>query len=96
MRFTDTCANQFRSKHVNADLRDLPKFFGLPEDGLVTFRYYESNEGKNLSDQIGAMFKNSFMRGIFKNTEALSSLNDVIDRMRGDFKKKLRSLLMLL
>ena len=51
-RFTDTCSQQFRSRNTNADLRSLKS---LLEVKNITWHYFEANEGKNLSDSIGAL-----------------------------------------
>ena len=41
-----------------------------------------SNEGKNISDVIGAMGKNSFRRGIYKNTSGITGVEDAILRIK--------------
>ena len=84
MRYSDTCSSQFRSKHVMGDLRDLPRLYNLPPGGQVTLSYFESNEGKNVSDVIGAMGKNSFRRGIHKNRSGITGVEDAISRIKAN------------
>ena len=54
MRYSDTCTAQFRSRHCNGDLKCLPEFLEI--DGIISWRYYEANEGKNQSDTVGALW----------------------------------------
>ena len=70
------------------DLREMPSLFNLPPGGKVTLCFFESNEGKNLSDVIGAMGKNSFRRGIYKNTSGIIGVQDAIDRIMVNLKKE--------
>ena len=56
-RLSDGCAAQFKSRHCNGDLRSLPQSLSVKQ---LTWNYYESHEGKNLSDTLGSLVKHSF------------------------------------
>ena len=44
----------------------------------------QSNEGKNVSDVIGAMGNNSFRRGIHKNRSGITGVEDAISRIKAN------------
>ena len=58
-RFTDGCGSQFKSRFCNADAIEWASHFEH-----VGFHYYESHEGKNISDTIGSIVKCAFLRGV--------------------------------
>ena len=59
----------------------------MPPGGKVTFCYFEPNEGKNISDVIGSMCKNSWKRGIFDNTDGILNVEDLAERIRKGLKE---------
>ena len=74
IRWTDQCAGQFRSQFVVNNLfhiRDI-----CPDLESATFKYFESHEGKNVSDLIGAMAKQSFARSISRSSNLLDGLGN--------------------
>ena len=91
LRFSDTCAAQFRSKYVNGDLRNMKKNLSLPDWGQVTLCYFEPNEGKNISDVIGSICKNSWKRSIFQNREGIITVDHLVDRMKSGLKEETKN-----
>ena len=54
IRYSDGCGAQLKSGYVIADLLNVKDLFGLEN---INFNYFESHEGKNISDQIGSIVK---------------------------------------
>ena len=69
-RETDNCFAQYKSQYVVEDLFAV-KEKDSPALKSVSFNYFESNEGKNLSDTIGSLFKHAVERQTALVTEAL-------------------------
>ena len=82
-RFTDTCSQQFRSRNTNADLRSLQSALGV---NMITWHYFEANEGKNLSDSIGALTKSAFTRGVKKLDCGVGGIDDIISIIKSELR----------
>ena len=48
----------------------------------VTYCFFEPHEGKNLSDTIGSICKNSWQRTMFDNRDGIQSAEELVDRMK--------------
>ena len=60
-RVTDNCASQFKSQFVVEKLLNVNQNVS-PRLRNVQFNYFESHEGKNFSDTIGAIGKQAYTR----------------------------------
>ena len=83
-RFFDTCSGQFRSQYCNWDLKQKKTILNIP--GNVKHHYFEPNEGKNLSDTIGALAKQAFKRGMIKNYIGISTIGDIVKLIQENLK----------
>ena len=62
-RWSDQCPGQFRSRFVNDKLLHIrERIFALLQ--VVLFMYFESHEGKNLSDTLGGLVKQAYARAV--------------------------------
>jgi hypothetical protein len=59
IRFSDGCKAQFKSRRAVIDLERLAAELGLD---FVSFHFFASHEGKNLSDQLGSIMKAAYFR----------------------------------
>ena len=58
IRYSDGCKGQFKSGYVAADLFQAPELFNVEH---AEFNFFESHEGKSISDSIGTIIKCAFM-----------------------------------
>ena len=79
VRFSDSCASQYRSRYTNSDLRSLNDFLDVEH---ITWNYYEAHEGKNLSDTIGSIVKGAYKRAMVSNDVGVQCANDIVSLMR--------------
>ena len=78
-RKTDNAVSQFKSQFVVNNLLNVNEKVS-PRLKNVSFNYFESHEGKNLSDTIGAIGKQAFNRA--KNRTSI--LNDGVGSVEPD------------
>ena len=57
IRGSDQYATQFKSRFTMHKLSTMPACLGLPEPATMAWQYFETGEGKNLSNSIGAIVK---------------------------------------
>ena len=51
-RWSDQCASQFKSRFTMHKLSTAPESLGLQDQATVVWQYFETGEGKNLSDTV--------------------------------------------
>ena len=83
-RFSDGCASQFKSRHCNSDLKSLNEDLSVSQ---VTWHYFESHEGKNLSDTLGSIAKQAYKRGIKRENIGVQNASDVLKIIRDNIKE---------
>ena len=71
-RWSDNCASQFKSGKVVADLIDI-KDRVSPNLKSARFCFFESHEGKNLSDTIGSMAKGALSRATLRTLSGVGN-----------------------
>ena len=52
IRWSDQCAAQFKSRLIMHKLSTVPASLGLQVPATIVWPYFETGEGKNLSDSI--------------------------------------------
>ena len=74
-RWSDQCASQFNSRFTMHKLSTAPESLGLQDQATVVWQYFETGEGKNLSDTVGAIVKAAYQKaaGINRDTTARSA-----------------------
>ena len=83
VRFSDGCGAQFKSGYAAADLIHAPKVFDITS---ASFNFFESHEGKSISDSIGSIVKCAFIRGAMKCEQGIKNLEDVHHVITGAIK----------
>ena len=83
IRYNDGCGAQFKSGYVVSDMFHAPKKFGIK---TVTFNFFESHEGKSTSDSIGSIVKCAFIRGMLKNEQGVSNIDDILNVVTSETK----------
>jgi hypothetical protein len=79
-RYSDGCPGQYKSKFVVWDLLMAPQILSKPLKH-ITYNFFESHEGKNLSDTIGSIAKTAFSRATWRTNAGLDTIEDVKNRM---------------
>ena len=70
-RYTDQCSQQFKSQYTVYDLVS-------NQPGIwVNWVFYETGEGKNLSDLLGALFKTAYIRGVATSDTTVGSAHTI-------------------
>ena len=72
-RFLDQYPGQFRSRFVNDNLLHAPERIARLLQEIV-FLYFESHEGKNSSDSLGALAKQADARAVARGCNILDGL----------------------
>ena len=75
-RFTDGCGAQFKSGFTAADLFNALDILNLKS---ASFNFFESHEGKSISDSIGSIVKCAFVRGMMQNQEGVQNIDDILN-----------------
>ena len=60
--WSDQCAAQFKSRFTMHKLSTVPASLDLQEPATVVCEYFETGEGKNLSDSIGTIVKSAYQK----------------------------------
>ena len=79
VRFSDGCGAQFKSRFATPDL---PKFLIEQKLKSAAYHYYESHEGKNISDTIGSMAKSALRRATIKTMSLPRDPEEVVNLIR--------------
>ena len=87
-RFSDGCDGQFRSRYTVADLMKAPKRFNCD---IVSFDYFEANEGKNISDTIGSIIKCAYIRGMHKTERGVHNVKDIIEIVKSELQSNMKN-----
>ena len=69
-RLSDNAASQFKCQFVVNNLLNVQKNVSSSLES-VDFCYFESNEGKNLSDTVGSLVKQAIARETLRTTEGV-------------------------
>jgi hypothetical protein len=86
-RWSDNCYGQYKSCFVVFDLLNCQKAIS-PNLEQVTYNFFESNEGKNLSDTLGSIGKAAFRRSSWRTTDGVVDLEQIRTRMENGLCKK--------
>ena len=54
----------------------------------ASFDYFETNEGKNISDTIGSIVKCTYLRGMLKQEQGIHWVKDIVSVIKSDLKTK--------
>ena len=85
IRYSDGCSAQFKSGFAIADMFESKELFNL---NGVSFNFFESHEGKSVSDSIGSIVKCAFIRGMMKSEGGVQDLNDIHELIESQIKDK--------
>ena len=77
--FRDGCEAQFKSRFATPEL---PKFLLEQKLKSAAFNYYESHEGKNISDTIESMAESALRRAIIKTNTLPRDAAVVVDLIK--------------
>ena len=84
-RLSDGCASQYKSKYSILKLTEAREMMGKvtnSETGIVRFELFGSYEGKNESDALGSLVKNTLDRVINKDRDGEISISDAEDTVK--------------
>lgn len=83
IRWSDQCASQFKSRFTLHKLLTAPTSLGLNTPATVVWNYYETGEGKNLSDSIGSIVKAAYQKAVAINRETTArSASEIIELIK--------------
>ena len=82
-RFSDGCKGQFKSGYVAADMFENKTLFELES---IAFHYFESHEGKSISDSIGSIAKCAFLRAMMKHAFGIMDIDEVLTLIQSEIK----------
>ena len=83
IRWSDQCASQFKSRFTMHKLSTAPDSLGLQESAIVIWQYFETGEGKHLSDTLGAIVKAAYLKAAGINRETTArSVTEIIELIK--------------
>ena len=85
IRFSDGCTSQFNSRYTTADLEDSVEEFDLE---TAADHYYESHDGKNISDSIRCIVNAALRRAIYKADSQVNDVKRIVELVRGEVAEK--------
>ena len=68
IRFSDQCSAQFKSRYTVQKLLEAPESLNL-DSKVVHMHYFEVGEGKNMSDELGSIFKRIYISAVARNKD---------------------------
>ena len=93
IRWSDQCAAQFKSRFTMHKLSTVPASLGLQEPATVVWQYFETGEGKNLSDSIGAIVKSAYQKAAGINPETTArSAGEIVELLKTVLHDKMKTL----
>ena len=93
IRWSDQCASQFKSRYTMGKLAGAVEGLGLQEDATVTWQFFETGEGKNSSDSLGAITKAAYHKASAVNRETTArTAREVIDLIKTEVKDDMKVL----